>query len=194
MTNLEQLLVSIHPKQSREIVERRADEAINGFPIRANIVTDAIVYRDILCRFVEHLDRHLRLLPTHVDRPRDVLWRRAAELLRKKLGPRAELVAFDLARTGAEGGLYALLRELALEAARQQVQKEIDQRVDSFCRRLTAEEYLAAGEEYLKRHGHLLPPEMTRGFAGRARVHLPELLKRHHQALATLNRVGSLYG
>lgn len=192
MTKLDQLLASIHPQQTQEVVHRRADEAINGFRIRANIVTDAIVYRDILSCFVEHLDRHLRLVPIHVDRPRDMLWQRAVEVLRKKLGPRAELAAFDMARTGAEGGLYAVLRQLALEAARQQVRKEIDQRVDCFCQRLTAAEYLAAGEEYLQKHGHLLPHEMTRGSAGRPRVNLQELLKRHHQALATLNKVARL--
>jgi len=188
-TKLDQFLESIHPQRTREAVHRRADEALIGFEIRANIVADAIWYRHILCQFVQHLDHHLRLVPRNVDRPRDMLWQRAVELLRKTFGPRAELAAFDMCRTGAEGGLHAVLRQLALEAARHQAGKEISQRVDGFCHRLTAEEYLAAGQDYLKKHGHLLPHEMAEGFAGRARVNLAELLKRHHEALTTLNKV-----
>jgi len=190
MSKLDQLLESIHPHRTREVIHRRADEALAGFRIRANIVSDAIVFHDIVCRFVGHLDNHLRLVPYHVELPADMRWRRAVELLRKTLGPHAELAAFDMARSGAEGGLYGVLRRLAREAVAEQADKEVAQRVDSFCQRLTAEEYLAAGQEYLCKHGHLLPREMTTGFGGRACVNLAELLKKHHRALTALNEVG----
>lgn len=189
MTRLEQLLESIHPERTSEAIQQRADEALVEARIRANIVDDAIYYRDLVCDFVHLMDHHLQLVPRQVERPRGVLWQRAVDLLRKTLGPHGEAVAFDMARTGAEGGLYAVLRRLALEAARQQVEKEISQRVHSFCQRLTADEYLATGREYLRKHGHLLPREMTEGFAGRARLNLVGLLERHHRALATMNAV-----
>jgi len=185
---LTQFLESIHPAQSSERVHQRADDALVAFHIRSNRVDDALQYRKIFCDFVALLDDKLQLVPRQVERPRGELWRRAVDLLRKTLGPHGELAAFDMIRSGSEG-LYAVLRRLALTAARQQVEAEIAQRVESFCGRLTADEYLKVGEEYLRRHGHLLPPEMTEGFAGRARLNLVGLLRGHHQALVTLNAV-----
>ena len=189
-TKLDQLLDSIHPTRTSERLQRRADTVLNGLRIRSNLVDDAIRFRDILCRFVQQLDSHLGIVPTDVSLPRDVVWQRACELLRSPFGQHGESAAFEIAQTGAEGGLHSVLRRVAAEAVRLQQEKEVRQRVESFCRCLSAEQYLAAGAEYIEKHGRLLPQELRTGFAGRARLNLAELLKRHHMAMANMASIG----
>ena len=189
-TALEQVLNSIHPAWTREIVYRHADEAIASFRVVSNIVTDAIQYREIVCRFVQHVDHCLGLMPAEVTLPTGMLWQRASRLLHKEYGPQGDVASFDIQRAGTEGGLYAVLRQLAVEAARQKTTEDVSIRVDSFCQRLSAEEYVAAGEEYVRKYGHLLPAEIREGSSTRVRLNLAGLLKQHHELLVSTNRVG----
>ena len=118
------------------------------------------------------------------------MWQRASRLLRKAYGPHGDVAAFETQRTGAEGGLLNVLRRTAAAAADERIDDEVAARVDNFCRRLSAGEFLAAGREYLDKHGHMLPPEITQGFAARARMNLAALLKQHHRLLVATTRVG----
>lgn len=187
---LGQLLNSIHPARTRETFYRHADEAIAGFRVVSNIITDAIQYREILCRFVQHVDHHLGLVPVEVAMPKDLLWQRACSLLKDEYGPHGDVASFEIQRAGTEGGLYAVLRKLAIEAARQKTEEDVSLRIDAFCQRLSADEYLAAGEEYMRKQGHLLPAEMSTGSSTRARLNLAGLLKQHHEMLVSLSRLG----
>jgi len=190
-TRLDQLLEAIHPDRTRKVIERRADEAIISFHVDTNTVQDGIRFHDILCDFARHFDRHIRRLPAQIAIPDGMAWQRAVDLLRKAYGRHGDAAAFEIARsTSLEGGLYSVLKQMARHGAREQVEREIELRVEAFCRSLTAEEYLAAGSEYLEKHGHLIPAEMKQGYAGRVRLNLPDLLKQHHRAQDTLSRVG----
>lgn len=189
-TKLDQLLEAIHPDRTRHVVQRHVDDAINAFRITSNIVTDAIEYHDIVCRFTASLDRRFGLLPEGMSVPTDVLWERACRLLRKAYGPRGETAAYEMQRAGAEGGLVGVLRHMASKAAEERVKAEVNTWITAFCNRLSAEEYLATSEEYVRKHRHVLPAEMRGDLAWRARLNLPELLEQHHQLLVSTNRVG----
>lgn len=189
ITRLDALLDSIHPEQTRNKLMARMDETINRFRIETNRIPDAIMYRDIVTRFLQQLEWQLGTLPSGVDLPEPMLWDRASRLLRKAYGPHGEVAAFETQRSGAEGGLLGVLRRIASVATNERLEEEVAARVDSFCHRLSAEEFLAAGREYLDKHGHLLPAEITQGFAARARLNLAALLKQHHRLLVATTRV-----
>jgi hypothetical protein len=190
-TLLDQLLDAIHPHRTRAKIERRADEALISFPLDANTVQDGIRYHDLLCDFVRHLECLIGRFPMHADMPDSVAWQRAMDLSKKAYGRHGDTAAFEIAQSvSLEGGLYAVLKEMARHAAREQVEREVEGRVDAFCGSLTAAEYLAAGAEFLEKHSHLLPAEMKQGYAGRVRVNLRDALKLYHRAQDTLNRVG----
>jgi hypothetical protein len=190
-TRLDQLLEGIHPDRTRKVIERRADEAVISFHVDTNTVQDGIRFHDILCDFARHFDRHIRHLPAQIVIPDGMAWQRAVDLLRKAYGRHGDAAAFEIARsTSLEGGLHSVLKQIARHGAREQIEQEVDSRVDAFCHSLTAEEYLAAGSEFIEKHGQFLPAEMKKGYAGRVRVNLPDLLKQHHRAQDTMSHVG----
>ena len=189
-TLLDELLAGIQPARIREKLLARMDDAINAFRIERNRLTDAIEYRDQVCRFVRQLDRHMAITPTSELLPDNVVWQRASRLLRKAYGTHGETAAYETQRAGAEGGFHGVLRRLATAAADEGIDKDIATRVDSFCKRLSADDYLAVGREYLEKHGHLLPAEMSEGSATRARLNLAALLKQHHRLLVATHGVG----
>jgi hypothetical protein len=189
-TPLDRLLDAIHPARTHDVVQRHVDETINGFRIVSNIVTDAIEYHDIVCRFTHRLDSRLGLLPADMPVANSVLWERASRLLRESYGPRGEIAAYEIQRVGAEAGLLGVLRRMASLAAEERTEADVDAWVTAFCGRLSADEYLAVGEEYIRKYGHVLPAEMRTNFTCRARLNLEGLLKQHHQLLLETNRVG----
>jgi hypothetical protein len=95
-----------------------------------------------------------------------------------------------MARTGAEGGLFSVLKAIALRMAEEYTENEIHARVSDYWNRLTPDEQLAAGDEYLEKYGHLLPDEMTEGSAARIRVNLPKVLIQHPKTLQKTRRLG----
>ena len=148
-TPLDRLLDAIHPARTHDVVQRHVDETINSFRIVSNIVTDAIEYHDIVCRFTHRLDSRLGLLPADMPVANSVLWERASRLLRESYGPRGEIAAYEIQRVGAEAGLLGILRRMASQAAEERIEADVDAWVTAFCDRLSADEYLAVGEEYI---------------------------------------------
>lgn len=189
-TAVGRLLDEIHPDRTRNALLTRMDETINRFRIGKNRVDDAIAFAGLVGRFVNELDMRLDILPSSAALPEPMQWQRAVRLLRKVYGPHGEVAAFEIQRAGAEGGLYGVLKRLALAAAEERIEEVVSLRVDGFCQRLSAEEYLATGGEYLSKYGHLLPAEIQRGFATRARLSLAAVLKQHHLLLVQTTRVG----
>ncbi len=69
--------------------------------------------------------------------------------------------AFEMARTGVEGGLNAVLRKFAEVQAREYAENEIKGRISRYWEGLSADEKLRATDEYLAEYGRLLPSELT---------------------------------
>ena len=55
---------------------------------------------------------------------------------------------------------------------------------------LSPDERHAACAAYLSRYGHLLPSELTEGYAARVRARFPQLLAEHPRMLQRVNRIG----
>lgn len=190
-TKMDQLLESIHPSRTIEAIARRCDQAINGFPADHSQITDWETFRVFVVTLCRHVDATiLRLRGGPPDFGLDYDWGRYVSVLTKAFGSSGEKTAFEMARTGNEGGLYAVLKKLALTLAEQYAENEIAARVWTYWNELTVDEKLAAADEYLAKHGHLLPSELTEGCAGRVRANLPKVLQQHPEILHRLSRIG----
>ena len=190
MSPLDQLLASIRPEMTLDETSRRADEALNSFALTTAMIQDWDQFTACLDKFLDHVEAKILRLSGPVRLDPSFHWSRCAQMLRNLYGPSGEKVAFEKARTGNEGGLYAVLKALALTVGEQCAENEIRARIGQYWGQLPVNEQLAAVDEYLQKYGHLLPSEMTEGSAGRIRAGFPKVLEMHASLLHGIRRVG----
>ncbi len=111
-------------------------------------------------------------------------------ILMKVYGRSGEKAAFEMARTGNEGGLYGILKAVAMRIADDLSTNEITARVNAWWQAHSTEEVLEASRKYLDRYGHLLPSEMMDASAARIVANFPEVLKNHPKFVQRLRHVG----
>jgi len=189
-TKLDNLLGSIHPARTIEQISKRADEAVNTFGIESAQITDWDQFRHCLIRFLHNCEKHMLRLKQKCSGGTDFDWGRCCQILIKIYGPNGEKAAFEITRTGNEGGLYSVLKKFALELARKFSKTEIESKINFFWNNSSVEEQLNAAEEFLGKYGHLLPSELTEGSAARIRGNLPKVLAEYPNLLQKLNRIG----
>jgi len=190
-TKLDELLATIDPARTFEQTARRSDEALNSLGMDRAQITDWEEFRRCVIRCMRHVEtRVLRLPHGPPAMPVDFDWGRCAQILLKAYGANGEKAAFEMARSGNEGGLYAVLKEVAKQVAGTCVQNEVRARISHYWNALSVEEKLAAGDEYLTKYGRLLPWELTEGCAARVRANLPKVLEEHVRLVQRLGSVG----
>lgn len=188
-TALEQLLTDIDPSRTYDQTFARADEAINTFSFDRVQITDWRDFNTCLAEFFTHVEaKILQLHPCPLDV--DFHWGRCSQLLHHIYGHSGEKAAFEIARTGNEGGLSSVLRAVAMRMADEYAENEISARVGEYWQRLSVDEQISAATEYLDKYGHLLPSEMTEGYGTRIRANFPRVLARHPQILRKTRRLG----
>jgi len=189
-TDLERLLEDLDPERTIEAVFRRADDAINSFPLRRAQITDWNEFTACMAEFVVHVESCILRVKRPVRSSFDFEWGRAPAVLIKVYGRSGEKAAFEMARTGNEGGLYSVFKAVAMRIADDLSKNEIAARVNAFWRSHSPEEILEASTEYLDRYGHLLPSEMTEASAARIRAGFLKVLENHPKLVQQLRRVG----
>ena len=190
-SKLERLLKDIHPARTIDETYRRADEAVNSFPVPTGVVKDRHEFRELMTRLFVHIECSvLRIRPPRAMDP-DMYWSRCCQMLKRAYGPEGRYVAIQKAISGHEGGLFSVTRDLAAQMAEEYTKNEISARVAHYWNGLTTvEERLAAPEEYLKLNGHLLPSDVTEGGAARLRGFFPRFLEKHPFLMQRLSRIG----
>ncbi|MFQ5705679.1 MAG: hypothetical protein ACE5HT_16895, partial [Gemmatimonadales bacterium] len=83
----------------------------------------------------------------------DFEWGRCVRLLIQEYGQNGEKAAFELARTGNEGGLYGVLKKLARRVAPQYGENEVFARISTWWDPLSVDEKLATGDDYIEELG-----------------------------------------
>ncbi len=191
MTDLDQLLASIDPQRTVEETEARADRAVNSFCFNKAQLTQWDEFRSHLIKFMRHIEATVLRVRKMPEASMDFEWGRCVRLLLQEYGQNGEKAAFELARTGNEGGLYGVLKKLARRVARQYGENEVSARIGTWWDQLSVDEKLAAGDEYIEKWGHLLPSELTEGSAARIRANLPKVLEEHPRLVQRMRRLAS---
>ena len=189
-TALERLLASIDPERTLDEVASRSDEAFNSFRTDKAFLTRWEELEELGARFYCHMENRVnRLRPARQPDLR-VDWPRFKSLLREEYGPSGDKLAFELARTGAKGGLYGVLKSVSRRLVDFWAGNEIAARVSLYWNRLTTDEMHGAATEYLRKYGNLLPPEITENDGLRIRVNFPKVLSEHPFLVKRMRQVG----
>jgi len=189
-TKLDRVLESIDPRRTLDEVARRVDEAINTFCPPGGQITRWDEFRACLIQFLHHVESRVLRLSQPWSMGTDSDWGRCVQFLMRAYGANGEKTAFEMARTGNEGGLYGVLKKMAQTIGEHYAENEVSAKVLFYWNGLSIPEKLAAADEYLGKYGHLLPSELTEGSAARVRVNLPKVLEEHPRMLRGLRGVG----
>ena len=189
-TKLERLLENIDPSRTYDQVSARVDRAVNTFAMRRTVIGDWDQYRRILAEFCRHIEKAVLRIRSDVPVSNEFYWGQCVNHLNRAFGPTGYKAAFEMVRTGKEGGLYRILRTIADLMAENYAENEISARISHYWRHLTVDEQLAASKEYLRKYGHLLPAELTEGSAARLRANFPRVLEEHPKMVHRMRRVG----
>ena len=186
-TKLERLLESIDPDRTMNDVSRRADQAVNSFHPSGSI-SNWTDFEETLGKFYCHVENTILRINRSFNHGMDC--GRCSQLLNEEFGSSGYKAAFEMVRTGTEGGLYSVLKTIARRMSEKYAQNEISARISDFWNNLSVDEQLAVATEYLDKYGHLLPTELTEGYAVRIRANFVKVLEEHPRIVQRLRRVG----
>ena len=189
-TKLDRFLMSIDPDITVKETSARADRAVNSFRARSAVIRSWEDFRTTMVRFCSHVEKIVLRLP--VDRPPDLNmhWGMCNRLLKKEYGPSWDKAAFEMVRTGSQGGLYAVLKALARRMVEEYSTREVFAKITQFWNSLSVDEKLAVSKEYVQKYGHLLPSELAEGSGARVRANFPKVLEQHPLLIQRLRGIG----
>ena len=159
-TKLDAFLDKISPENTIEKTEKAADKALNSFQIRDARIESWEEFKHVMADFYCLTECHIlgfkkiRSSNLYMD------WGRCSNLLCKKYGMRGDRAAFNMSRTGVEGGLYGVLKFVAETLANQFADNWVQCRISAFWENLSHDERMSVPIEYLEKFRHILPPEI----------------------------------
>lgn len=189
-TKLDNLLESIDPVRTLDQVSARVDRAINSFQLKSGSIRQWDEFKFVLTRFFCYTENIVLRIHDHLQPDPDINWGRCCRLLMKEYGTNGEKAAFEMVRTGSEGGLYKVLKAVAKRMIDENAGNEIIARIVYFWDNLTVDERIAITNEYLYKYGHLLGSELTEGSAARIRANFIKVLKEHPNLIKRMREIG----
>jgi len=189
-TELDKLLSSISPEKVIVATFNRANEAVNTFHPKTALIENWDEFRCCMEEFMRHVERHCLRLRGSVDISSDYYWSQCVRVLLNVYGSSGEKAAFEMARTGSGGGLYAVIRAVAMHVAEEYAKTEIEARVNTYLDSLTVDQQLEASSEYIAKYGRFLPSEMTEASAARIHAEFRKVLQRHPWLILKIHDVG----
>lgn len=188
---LDILLASIDPDKVVEETFGRANNALNSFQKKSAVIKNWDEFKCCMAMLLRHVESYVLKLSKTPDVSLDYWWSRCVRVLIQLYGINGEKAAFEMARTGNEGGLYAVIRAVAMKVAEEYSDAEIEARISDFWEKLSVEEKFSAVAEYINKYSHLLPSELTEGSAARVYANFPKVLKQHPSLIRRLRSSSS---
>ncbi|PKN62632.1 MAG: hypothetical protein CVU57_23575 [Deltaproteobacteria bacterium HGW-Deltaproteobacteria-15] len=189
-SKLDKLLESIDPARTYNAVSADVDRAVNSFSAKQATINDLEGFENLLAGFCRHIEETVLRYGAGVPPNKDFYWARCSNFLAKEFGPSGWKNAFEMARTGKDGGLYRILKIIAEKMAEEYAHNEVSARISVFLGSLTTDEKLAAADEYVRKYGHLLPHEFTEANAARLKVHFRQVLEEHPTLISSTRSIG----
>ena len=185
-TKLDRLLETLDPAKNLDQVSARVDIAMNSFRVESYLITQWKDFKEVMARFYSHAESNILMIIPPRKPHYDIDWGRTCRLLIQEYGPAGEKAAFEMVRTGKEGGLYAVLKTIARKMINEYSGNEIKARISRFWDDLSVDERFAACNEYVKKYGHLLPDEITEKNAVRIKANFMKVLEEHPRLIQRL--------
>jgi len=146
-------------------------------------------FKTLLIKFFCHVENTILGIYPHRSPHPDMDWGRCYQLLVKEYGSNGDTTAFEIARSGTEGGLYAVLKAVARQLADEYAMNQIRANISDFWESLSVDEKLEVSKEYLEKYSHLIPSELMEGGAVRIRTFFWEVLEEHPRIVKKLRDV-----
>lgn len=185
-TKLGKLIHRIDPSRTLDWISSIVDKAVNSFRVRSGQVQDWDEFKTLLINHFCHIENVvLEIRPKRLPHS-DIDWGRCSNMLIKEYGPNGDITAFQIAKSGTEGGLYSVLKAIARRMADEYAGNYIGSYISDFWESLSADEKLAVSKEYLDKYGHLIPSELMEGGAVRVRAFFWKVLEEHPKIVRKL--------
>lgn len=190
MTKLDRLLKFIHPSITIEQILSRVHLALDTFPKGSISIRSFDDFKMLVTRFYGHVEmRVLQIRSSYIPNP-EIYWGRCHRILCNEYGPNGIIAAMDISLSGAEGGVYAVLKTIAFQQIKHYSNTEITAKVVKFWECLSLEERLAVIDEYLEKYGWLLPSELKESNAARLRMNFIKVLIGHPNIISEMRKIG----
>jgi len=188
------MISRLDPSKNIEIAARLADQAFDSYDCDKAQLTSREEFEDRITVFYHRLNTYL-YKTTPIDES-DLHWRlkgEAFEALRKMYGEYGFDIAFNMAKTGLDGGFYKILKDLAFHVAEEAHSTVIQSVVATFMQSVfPAEERQAAAREYVRKFGHLLPNNLVEDNGFTISLNLEEFLMNHPKLIKRARDAGRI--
>lgn len=194
MSQLDELLDRIDPRKTIDRGNALLDEALNSYPFAKSQVQNQAEFMKICGDFYWHVESTLLDLGPSIS-PNDKMKQGfALGLLCDIFGKQNTDAAYQIARSGVEGGLFGVLRKMGEAMAKKHVDTQIAVEVSEFINRLMKNlpEYHATAKEYAQKYGQLLPREAREDNAIDIAISFGKILNSHPYMVKRMREIGRL--
>lgn len=188
-SRLDKLLEDIDPVNIYDVVSSSVDAALNSFDVPKGIIDDWNEYENILAKFYRHAENSILNIPDFSPANDSYDLAASIRLLNKEYGESGQKAGFELVRTGQRGGIYSVLNTIGRQLISEYADRWVYTKIHTFWNSLSNEEKFEVVDEYILKHGQLLPSELTEGYAGRIRMNFPHVLEEHPRLIRNLRMV-----
>jgi hypothetical protein len=115
MSKLESFLITIDPNRSIGETQNRAADAFNTFGQKNSFINDHGEFRDLIGRFLWHVDSYILGIGQSSNPNLSHTRGMALNILDDIYGGNGESVAYEMASSGVEGGLYQVLKDITAQ-------------------------------------------------------------------------------
>lgn len=188
-TKLDKLLKKIDPFHRIGEIHKRMYSAQKTFSYGSLKIRNWHEYQNYLARYFCHIENvSLKVkMPVHPE----MHYHRCIRFLKEEFGPNREKIAYEMAKIGVNGGLYAVLNILAKRLAEFYTRNTIISYVDEYWNKLSYNARMAAAEEYRKKYRSLFPATYKDVSTKLLAAHLPRILEEHMYLLKRFREIGS---
>lgn len=188
------MINKLDPSRNIEIAGRLADQALDSYDCDKAQIISREEFEDRITIFYHRLNTYLyRTSP--IDEG-DLDWRLKTDVfkaLREMYGEYGFDIAFNRSKTGLDGGFYRVLKDMAFHIAEEAHSTVIRSVVATFMQSVfPAEERQAAAREYVRRFGHLLPPNLVNDNGFTISLNLEEFLLGHPKLIKRMRDAGRI--
>ena len=187
MPELDRLLKRIDPSANLEQRAKQIDKAINTFRLNKASTENWNDFETCLAEFYCHLEN--LSLNKNRQAHQEMDYDRSRRMLLEEYGPSGEKIAFEMAQTGIDGGLYAVLKTIAGRLVRYYALNQVRYLVDEFWDNLSYDDRITAAKKYREKYGHLIPANYTEGSIEYLTSQLAKILEQHPAMIQRMRRV-----
>jgi hypothetical protein len=184
-TRLDRLLENLEAILERN--REQADKVINQFPLAPVRIDDWQNFEFFLAGCVSHLESVV-LNVTQRQTDREIHLARGHNLLKKIYGDSPMQTAFEIVRTGNEGGVYGLIQRVTHAYSQEYTENMIGMTVECYWNHRTPSQLVKDAHEYADKFASMIPGELTEGSAGRIKAQYRKLLNQHPFLIQKMRR------